>query len=427
MKTNGENLIAAGNLILQRLADYLDRDLEGSGKVLELQTMSEISKDLRFHDLIKQGGMNLQQLDQFLSSYLKHSVHMHHPAYIGHQVAPPHLGSALGELIHGVISNPMSIYEMGQSAATIESEMVSWMLDKIGWSDTGAGVFTHGGSVSNIHALLAARSHIAPQSWLEGTPDDLVVLAPDSSHYSITRAVSIIGLGSKAIISLPTDQYERIIPGMLAKTIAEVRARGQRVMAIVANACATSTGIYDPIREMAECCREHHCWLHVDSPHAVLFRNRNAFEQTFSQKASYLLHPKDNPGVDTLPFQIECTKSALATKLFLVLACLGEEGMSKYITHLYDQARAFAALIDQRPGFTVNIPVESNIICFQYRPEHFDQLKLRERMVARGDYYITSTEVKGSRYLRLVVMNEHTDATIINGLLDQIELQAKSL
>ena len=61
------------------------------------------------------------------------------------------------------------------------------------------GVLTHGGSIANLTALSAARAAIAPEAWTEGTPSDLVILGPSTSHYSIARAISIMGMGQKTL------------------------------------------------------------------------------------------------------------------------------------------------------------------------------------------------------------------------------------
>jgi L-2,4-diaminobutyrate decarboxylase len=307
--------------------------------------------------------------------------------------------------------------------------------------------------------MLAARAVIDPEAWAKGVKKDLVVLAPENTHYSIARAISITGLGSEAIVPIPTNQYEVVESGKLEALIERQRDLGKEIMAVVANACATATGLYDPVDEMADVCLEKECWFHVDSPHGatallsgkythllkgiqkadsmiwdahkmmqtsslstgVLFKNKKHYHGTFTQKASYLIHEKENPGYDVLPYQIECTKTAIATKLFFVLAAIGEKGMSEFIEKLYDNSRNFSQIIDSRPGFSCDIPVESNIICFRYKPDMYDQLKLREKLIKTGEFYITSTEVKGLRYLRLVVMHQGTTSKNIEALLDKIE------
>lgn len=444
---------------IAELSEYLASSERGQGVVVDLKGWKEISNILELPHYIRNGGLRPESMADFLKKYLQLSMHMHHPKYLGHQVAVPHMGSMMGDLIHGVIANPMSIYEMGPSAATIELEMVHWMLEKIGWSDTGSGVFTHGGSLANIHAMLTARAAIAPNAWENGVPDDLVILASENAHYSIARAIGIIGLGTSAIVGIPTDENEVIMPEALEHIIAKVRTDGKRIMAIVANACATATGLHDPLREIGTIAQKEKIWFHVDSPHgatallsdkykshldgleiadsmvwdahkmmqtgslstALLFRDKSKMQQTFRQKASYLFHEKENPGFDIMPYQIECTKSGLATKLFMVLAMEGEKGMAHYVDTVYDLAQEFHQMLSERDGFTSPFPVESNIVCFQYQPERLNQLKLRELLVARGEYYITSTEIRETRYLRIVIMNSSSTTPVLEGLLDHIE------
>lgn len=464
LNNTGSALEKAGRIMLQALSQYIDESQSGSGPVVTLEPISSIGEELQLDRYIREGGLDLKSLQTFLQSYLRHSMHMHHPAYIGHQVAVPHFASALSDLLHGVIGNPMSIYEMGPPAAAAEQAVIRWMLEKVGWQKDGGGILTNGGSIANLHAMLAARAHIAPEAWQQGTPADLVVLCPENAHYCINRAVSIMGLGSRSISGIPTDRNEMIIPDKLHQVIQDEQENGKRIMAVVANACATSTGLYDPIEEIAQICQENKVWFHLDSPHGatallsvkyrhhmqgaeladsiiwdahkmmrtsplctgILFRKKDYLENTFAQKASYLFHEKDNPGVDILAHQIECTKSALGTRLFMVLASTGEKEMGNFVAKLCDHAKAFAHQINQRTGFTSPFPIHSNIVCFQYASEKYDQLSLRNKLIETGKYYISSTEIKGKRYLRLTVMNLETSRETIAGLLRLIEETAKS-
>ncbi len=458
IRNDGTGLLENGQAVLAALAKYVDQSRAGTTPVTKPTSLATLSDAMKIREYITQGGMTTEGLTRFVESFLEHSMHLHHPAYLGHQVAVPHVGTALADLMQGMIANPMSIFEMGPGAATIEYEVKRWMLQLIGWHD-GAGVLTHGGSIANLHALLSARAAIAPEAWTQGNPADLVVLCSASAHYCVARAISMMGMGSKALIPLPTDAHEVIRADKLRQTIATQRAAGKRIMAVVANACATSTGLYDPVREMADICRQEEVWFHLDSPHgatallspkyrhyldglewadsmvwdahkmmrtstlctAVLFRQADHFHQTFTQQASYLIHDKDHLGVDTIPYQIECTKTGLGTKLFLVLASEGPQGLGHFVEKLYDNARTFADLIRSRKGFTSPFPIDSNIICFRYRGGEIDQLALRNRLIATGHYYISTTEVKGVRYLRLVIMNLETTTDTITGLLEQIE------
>ena len=68
---------------------------------------------------------------------------------------------------------------------------------------------------------------------------------------------------------------------------------------------------------------------------AVLFKDPNHMAATFQQKGSYIFHEKDELGFDVIPYALECTKSALATKLFWVLAAEGEIGLINYLSLIH--------------------------------------------------------------------------------------------
>ena len=102
------------------------------------------------------------------------------------------------------------------------------------------------------------------------TIDNLVVLGASSVHYCISRSLSIMGMGSNSFIPIPVDNEEKCIMDELYKVYEKVVKEGKKVMAIVANACATSTGLFDPINEMAEFCSKKNVWFHVDAAHGAV-------------------------------------------------------------------------------------------------------------------------------------------------------------
>jgi glutamate/tyrosine decarboxylase-like PLP-dependent enzyme len=100
-------------------------------------------------------------------------------------------------MVDGFTNNAMAIYEMGPAAAAIEYFLINWLLDKVGWAPAvnpeagahGGGVLTHGGSLANLTALIAARTRLVPEVWEEGNPADLAILAPAASH--LARAPTV--------------------------------------------------------------------------------------------------------------------------------------------------------------------------------------------------------------------------------------------
>jgi L-2,4-diaminobutyrate decarboxylase len=459
---------------LEIVAVALDRQIakarERRTAVLAQRPMVDIIDDLQLAQLARDGGLHGDALRRFTDAYLECIINLNQPGYMGHQVAVPHPSAALGALIDGLTNNPMAIYEMGPGAAAIESFVIDWMLEKIGWTPSpmgpangaaenyGGGVLTHGGSLANLTALVAARTKIHPHAWRDGNRGDLALIAPESNHYSIERAVGILGIGTNNIYRVPCDARGAADPDALPQTLAQLRADGRTPLALVANACSTAVGIYDPLRPIGEFCREHGIWFHVDGAHgaaallspayrqlmdgveladsltwdahkmmrtpslcaALLLRDHRCIDNAFDQDASYLFHDKEQPGFDFLHRSVECTKSAMGLKFFLVLGALGERGLAQYVER---QNRLAAAAYDYLATLdTVELAVapQSNILCFRLSGSDAHQLDLRKQVLARGDFYLTSTQFQGKRWLRLALMNPETTMDDIERLLDQL-------
>ena len=470
---------ADARLAVEALVAYQQRAASRIGPVIRQAPLRDLAAELGIAEYIARGGLQGERLREFLDRYLSATTRLLHPGYLAHQVAVPHTSGAIGALIDGFTNNAMAIYEMGPAAAAIEFVIVNWMLEKVGFAPAplppaepgpgthGGGVLTHGGSAANLTALLAARGRADPDAWRTGVRRDLVVIAPTAAHYSIARAVGIMGMGQQALRPAPTDANGRLVPDRLPHALRAVREEGLSVLALVANACSTAAGLYDPLREVASFCRENGLWLHVDGAHgasallsarlrgrlegidgadsvvwdahkmlraptlcaAVLVRDGRDLDRAFQQEASYLFHEKDQPGFDFIHRTLECTKAGLGLRLFLVLAAEGEAAIARYVERQVELAVAAADLLRRERGFEVAVTPESNIVCFRVTVGDEDvdalQLGLRRKLLERGRHYVSTTELRGRRWLRLAIMNPATDLDDIERLVAEIrELHA---
>jgi L-2,4-diaminobutyrate decarboxylase len=304
---------------------------------------------------------------------------------------------------------------------------------------------------------------LAPEVWEEGGGQELVVLAPDTAHYSLARATATMGLGTNSLVEAPSDGLGRILPEKLPAAYRDITASGKRVMAVCANACATATGLYDPLQEVGDFCREHELWFHVDGAHgasallhpeessrlagvamadslvwdahkllqssalcaAVLFRDGKRLLGTFQQNAAYVTEGAREIGHDFIGHQFECTKSPLGLKLFLVAAMVGEEGLASNVGALWESTRQIHDQIAARPGFELLCAPESNILCFRYLDDDLLQTNIRQQLMREGDFLLSQADVDDRRWLRLTIMNPLTDEATIHRLLDRIEEVAR--
>ena len=467
-----------GHKIWSALQSYRLASEQEETPALLQQNATFLASEMKLEDWVRNGGMSQDNFTEFLQPYLQHSNHLHHPGFLGHQVAVPHIGSSIADMVHGVINNPMAVYEMGPTAAVIERVVINWMLEKIGWrsfrkitdftsySGQPGGVLTHGGSLANLTAVLAARAAFAPQAWDKGTPGDLALITPQSSHYSMARAASIAGIGSQAIFPALVDELGVLRPERLEQVRAEAVDQGRSVFMVSANACATVTGLYDPIDEIADFCQNYGIWLHIDGAHGasalasdkerhllkgvhradsiiwdahkmlrtsalcagILFRQQKHLAQIFSQEEDYISFGNTDYGFDMGEFTVECTKAHLGTKLFWVLAMEGEAEIGKFIEKQYSDTKEFYHLINSEPDFECPYLPQSNILCFRYLPlPHNKQVCLRKKILEQGNFYITSASIGDKSYLRLVVMNPLTRKETVYGLLREIRKTAESV
>jgi len=434
------------------LQAYAERAVRREGAILRQPSIDSLVDALDVERLIAEGGLEGNRLELFLCRYLAGATRLHHPRYMAHQVGVPVPHAALAALIDGFTNNPMAIYEMGPPAAAIEHAVLNWMMTKVGWrgsacgKQSGAGVLTHGGSLANLTALLAARARCAPRSWAEGIPNNLVLVCSPGSHYSIARAAAILGVGVQNVHHAATDAVGRIDPKFLSSQLRGLCQKGKLPIAVVANAGSTALGLFDPIRDIAPICREHGVWLHVDGAHgastllssrlryllngieaadsvvwdahkmlrapllcaAVLVREESALNEAFQQEASYLFHDKDQPGIDFAHRTVECTKAALGLKIFFAVAHGGERAVAAVIERQTDLAQAAADLLRTTPGIEVAVQPQTNIVCFRLHGTDALQLAVRKRLTHDGDFYISTAEALGKRWLRLALMNPET-------------------
>lgn len=457
-------------IITQALNDFYEKSISGAGPVIHQPSMGALISSLELASLVRDGGLSGEKLAQFIDRYLSVLTRIYHPANIAHQQAVPHYMAAIAGMVDNFVSSDGSIYELGPTSVSIEYFLINWLLEKVGWNPAplnpqlavdeshGAGILIHGGSLANLTALIAARTRIAPEVWLEGNPANLALLAPAETHYSVARAAGIMGLGHRAVYPLELDETGVIIPDRLPAAYAQVKSDGKQPMALVANAGTTSAGLYDPLHEIGAFCRERNLWFHVDGAHggpalltnryrnlmqgveladsftmnmhklmrvtalctALLVRDARTLDQAFTQKASYLFFDREQPGFDFLHRTIECSKPVLGLKFVMVLAGMGEAGMAEYIEQQFDLAAEAYDYLQSLPDFECPVKPQSNILCFRVKELCDGHLALRKRLLARGNYYISTTSLNGERYLRMTLTNPATSLDTIKGLVREI-------
>jgi L-2,4-diaminobutyrate decarboxylase len=464
---NPEDFRKEGHILVDTLADYLNEAL--SGKIMDVLPWNDPDKLAELFAFDTSGGEK-EPLNSLIKRIIDHSIHIHHPHYIGHQVTSPLPVTVLVQFCTTLLNNGAAIYEMGPVNMAMERNVVKKFGSLIGYQTQYDGIFTHGGTAGNLTAMLAARQAKTDYNiWNEGVKDSERpgYMVSEQAHYSVGRNVHIMGLGSESVVKVPVDSVFRMRTDLLEEIKQNSEKKGIRIISVVASSCSTATGSYDDLEAIADFCEKHRLWLHVDGAHGmgvlfsekyrnrvkgidradsvvidfhkmllvpalntlVMFRNGESSFETFAQKASYLFKKSQkNVWYNSAIRTIECTKSALGIIAYTALKYYGNSYYEEYIDSRYDLATACAPMIESDPQFELACQPESNIICFRFAPRGFDDSTLnrmnseiRDRIIKSGSYYIVQAELNGKTWIRLTIINPVTSENDLKDLLAKIK------
>ena len=260
--------LGAAERFLAVASRYIASAGEGRGPVSTVLTPSQLAA--RFDEPLPMTGRPLGDVIARLErDVIGDATRLMHPMYMGHQVSAPIPAAIWTEPVIAALNQSMTVWEMSPTATVIERQVVRWMCGLLGLGANSGGTFTSGGTEATFTALLAARAAALPDAWQEGIGEDApVVLYGEQAHYGVTRAVAELGLGMRRAIAIPTKGF-RMDVDALATRLKELGRSGTRVMAVVATAGSTATGHFDDLSAIAELCRAHRTWLHVDGAHGA--------------------------------------------------------------------------------------------------------------------------------------------------------------
>jgi len=161
----------------------------------------------------------------------------------------------------------------------------------------------------------------------------------------------------------------------------------------------------------------------------IMFRNGERSYETFAQKASYLFQKsQSNVWYNSAIRTIECTKSALGIIAYTAMKYYGNNYYKEYIDGRYDLAAEFAFIVKSDKELEIAVTPESNIICFRFAPAGIDDytlnqinLKIRDRIIKEGSFYIVQAELSGKIWIRLTIINPMTTKEDLINLITRIK------
>jgi len=223
-------------------------------------------------DFNPQGLGNQVAIERAIEFFLKDSLSVHHPQCVAHLHCPSLVISQAAEVLINATNQSMDSWDQSPSATIIEMKLIEWLRAQVGYQAGDAGVFTSGGTQSNLMGLMLARDaffarqgHSIQQDGLVGDLRKIKVLCSEHAHFSLQKNMALMGLGYQSVTLVKTDEFARMDINDLREKVAQAQANGEQILAIVATAGTTDAGAIDPLREIAALAAQHQIWVHVDA------------------------------------------------------------------------------------------------------------------------------------------------------------------
>ena len=173
---------------------------------------------------------------------------------------------AMADFVAAILGRYIGMRWPSPALAQLEWNAVRWIADAFGYPAEARGVFTSGGSLANLEAVLTARHAVLGDHAAIGR-----IYVTDQVHHSIDRAVASIGIPRDKLVRIETDGDLRMRPDKLDTQIRRDRDAGERPFLVVVSAGTVNTGAVDPIAEIVDVAHRHGLWVHVDGAYGGTF------------------------------------------------------------------------------------------------------------------------------------------------------------
>ena len=360
--------------------------------------------------------------------------------------------SGLGDLLAAASNKYAGFASASPGAVRLENATTDWLAQVIGFPATAAGTLTSGGSIANLTAIVAARD-------ARDEDGGGAIYTSRFAHHCIDKALHIAGRGRAPRRQIATDANHRMSAAALAAALEEDVAAGLCPWLVIASAGTVDTGVIDPLAEIADLCRRHGAWFHVDGaygglfalcdegrarlagieqadsvaldPHktlflpygtgAVLVRDRAHLLGSFSAVADYI-RPLGESEVGPSPADLspELTRHFRALRLWLPLQLAGIAAFRAAQEEKLALARYAHARLTELDGFEVGPPPDLSVVAFRYRADDAFNERLLRHIQDEGRVMLSGTRIDGRFTLRCAILCFRTHLEHVDDMIDAL-------
>jgi glutamate/tyrosine decarboxylase-like PLP-dependent enzyme len=391
-------------------------------------------------------------LDFVLDNVMTKSNIVSHPKSYSFVPGPSNYISAMADSL----ASGFNIFSGGWAASPAAAEMeivtMHWLLKMYGLPVVkGGGIFTSGGSMANLTAIITARKVKCGDDFSKA-----VIYLSDQAHSSNIKAIRVAGFHKAQIRIIPTDSEFKFSLNKLKNAIAKDSLEGLFPFCLIATAGTTNTGTVDQLSELATICKKEKIWFHIDGayggaailakngkqllkgiekadsitvdPHkwfyqpyeigCLLVRNHKWLKGTFTEKPEYLRDIEGNTSeINFYDHGIELTRRFRALKFYMSIKTFGLKAFRKAINYNIKLAEETESFLRKSSNWEVISPATLAVINFRYNPigNSFNEKKLdalnqyiSAQVVATQKALLVTTILNKQVVLRMCLINPRT-------------------
>ncbi len=411
----------------------------------------------------EQGTDATKILDFVIDKVLKESNIVSHPKSYSFVPGPSNYISAMAD----TLATGFNVFSGGWAASPAASELeivtINWLLKLFKFpTKKGGGIFTSGGSMANLTALVTARRQKCGDDFSKA-----VIYMSDQAHSSNIKAIRTIGFRKDQVRIIPTDFEFKFSLNKLKNAIAKDHLAGLQPFCLIATAGTTNTGTVDQLEDLAKICKTEGLWFHIDGaygaaailsekgtkalkgiqkadsltvdPHkwffqpyemgCLLVRNHKWLSTTFSEKPEYLRDIEGNESeINFYDYGVQLTRRFRALKFYMSIKTFGLSSFKKAVTYNIALAEKVEQLLRKSKNWEVVSPATLAIINFRYNPIHqsYDEKKLNQlnqeiskRVVESKEALLVTTLLNNQVVLRMCLINPRTTMNDVKETLNK--------
>jgi aromatic-L-amino-acid decarboxylase len=447
---------------------YVERHLNGLAAAPSWNTESAAAVATQIAaEPLPETGRPLDEVMARLDPAIQASLTTAGPGYLAFIPGGGIPTAAIADFIACATNRFVNVTLAAPALAEVEHTTLRWLAELMGMPRGSNGIFTSGGSLSNLAALVAAREELLGEDFHDGT-----IYYSEDTHACVAKAARLAGFPQRALRTVPVDTRRRMRADALERLIEADRAAGRRPFLVVANAGTTNTGAIDPLPAILTIARAHQLWAHVDGaygglfriadggeallpglgefdsvtldPHkclflpygtgALLMKDPEALRRAHASHASYLQDVQEDAPLGFTDYSPELSRDFRGLRLWLPFMVHGVAAFRAQLTEKLALTRWAHERLAAEPLFEIFDPPQLSIVAFSARPPDGHRLdanafsaEVLRRVNARKRVYMSSTTIDGRYLIRICVVSFRTHADRMQDAVEGLIEEARGL